>query len=135
MLPFEWQRELYFLLQVFLDLLLLLLVLLLFLQVRRFKAGPSGELTFRLQALEKLTQELEKYLAEEKRLLERLSLALEAGAKSWEKAEPGRRDLREEIRALARKGLSSEEIAQRLSLSLGEVELILSLERFKRGSA
>ncbi|OAQ21301.1 hypothetical protein TDIS_0521 [Thermosulfurimonas dismutans] len=82
---------------------------------------------------EKLTKDLERYVEEEKKLLEKVKLALETGTKIWEESGEGRKSIKEKICELSRKGLSTEEISKKLSLSEGEVELVLSLERFRRG--
>ena len=125
--------ELYFFIQIVLDALLLLALLLLFLKFRKLARLPIGDLSERLSLAEKLTKDLEKYVEEEKKLLEKVRLALETGAKVWEKSGEGRKSIKEKICELSRKGLSTEEISKKLSLSEGEVELVLSLERFRRG--
>ncbi len=135
MLPFEGQVSLYLYLQLALDFLLLGLLFLLWIRFRRLEALSPDDLAKRLDRLEDLARNLDRYLQEEKGLVERLRMALEAGARAWEESEKGRGDLRKQVLRLSQEGLSSEEIARRLSLSPGEVELLISLERFKKGAA
>ena len=123
--------EIYFLLQIVLDFLLLLAILFLFLRFRKIMNLPIGEVTSRLAVLEKLSEDLARYLEEERRIYERLKGALEAGVEAWEHIGKDRKGLKEQVLEAYRKGLSVGEIARRFSLSEGEVELLISLERFK----
>jgi len=125
--------EFYFLVQILFDLLLLLGLSFLFFKFKRLTRLPIEDISERLVLVEKLAKELKKYAEEERKLFERLRLALETGAKAWEASGKDRKSIREKIRELSRQGLSPEEISKRLSLSEGEVELVLSLERFRKG--
>ncbi|RUM87344.1 MAG: hypothetical protein DSZ24_06375 [Thermodesulfatator sp.] len=131
MLRFESGMEIYLLGQLVLDLLMLILIGLLFYRLRPEKLPQLEE---KLALLEKLVEELSRYVEAEKRLFGRLERALAAGAEAWEASAKGRKDLRKEVVRLYREGLSAAEIARRLSLSQGEVELLISLERFKESS-
>jgi len=132
MLRFESGIEIYLLGQLFLDLFMLILIGLLFYRLR--PPESSRKLEEKLALLEGLVGELSRYLEEERKIFQRLQRALAAGAEAWERSGEGRRDLRREVVRLHREGLSSSEIARRLSLSEGEVELLISLERFKEGA-
>jgi len=133
MLSFANLGEIYFLIQIILDILLFLTLLFLVLKFKKLSRLPVEDLSKRLSLAEKLTKDLERYVEEEKKLLEKLRLALETGAKVWENSREGRKGIKEKIWELRRRGLSTEEICKKLSLSEGEVELVLSLERFRRG--
>jgi len=117
--------------QLGLDFLLFLGLGLLYLRFRKLLGLSWEKINDRLELLEKLSQDLSRYLEEEKKLYARLQQALAAGVEAWEKEGEGRRGLKEEILAAHRAGLSVREIARKFSVSEGEVELILSLERFK----
>ncbi|QJA05516.1 hypothetical protein FVE67_01325 [Thermosulfurimonas marina] len=131
MLRFESGMEIYLWGQVFLDLLMLILIGLLFYRLRPVETSPR--LAEKLSLLEGLIEDLSRYLEEEKKIFRRLERALAAGAEAWERSGEGRKDLRKEVVRLYREGVSPAEIARRLSLSEGEVELLISLERFKEG--
>ncbi|MBX6423595.1 hypothetical protein [Thermosulfurimonas sp. F29] len=122
----------YLVLQIVLDALLFLLVLFLLWRFRKIRTVQ--DLDARLAVLEKLSADLARYVEEEKRLYERLRRALEAGARAWEHGGRDRGRLREEVLRAWREGGSVSEIARKFSLSEGEVELLISLERFKENA-
>ncbi len=120
--------EVYFFLQLVLDALLLFCVFVLFVKVRRFPS--EKEVSQRLSRLEELAKELGRYVEEEKGLIERLKKAVEAGARAWEGE--SKKGLRKKVVELYEQGIGVSEIAKRLSLSEGEVELLVSLEKFRK---
>ncbi len=106
-------------------------ILFLLVRFKKIRGLPLEEITSRLAMVEKLSRDLARYLEEERQLYARLKGALEAGVEAWEHTGKDRRGIREEVLRAYRQGLSTEEIARKFSLSEGEVELLLSLERFK----
>ncbi|WP_297056864.1 hypothetical protein [Thermosulfurimonas sp.] len=117
--------------QLVLDLLLLVAILVLFLRIRRLVPSSLREVVSRLEILERLSEDLARYLEEERRIYARLERALRAGVQAWEGQEEERRTLREKVLGDYRQGTEVKEIARRYGLSEGEVELLISLERFR----
>ncbi|HFC98311.1 MAG TPA: hypothetical protein ENJ40_07640 [Thermosulfurimonas dismutans] len=117
--------------QFVLDLLLLVAILVLFLRIRRMVPSSLREVVSRLEILERLSEDLARYLEEERRIYARLERALGAGVQAWEGQEEERRTLKEKVLRDYRQGMGVKEIARRYGLSEGEVELLISLERFR----
>ncbi len=99
------------LIQSLFDVFLLILVLALYRQVRRLRDLPLEETLERLKQAHQWCEELSKRL----------------GPPTHTSEDKSKR-LKEKVLALAAKGLSAEEIANKLGLQEGEVALLLSLK-------
>lgn len=150
--------EFWMIMLVVVDLLLIILFIILMRQLKAARAMPaSSDVELLPQILEPLLKEAERIsmqfetqLKEKQRLVRKLNEHLDSriislnlllnradvclashGKESMGKNTPQRHvyDLQQEIIALAEKGLGSQEIANRMGISEGEVMLVLELKR------
>jgi hypothetical protein len=151
----EWVREhanIMTSMQIFLDLLLALLVVaLLARRPKRANTSGHGELTTSLERIIKDTKQLasdfEINLQERHRLIQQITSQLDSrleearsvcsqletlqqSAERTLRQEPAKRNVdHQEVLRLARKGLDAETVARQLRKPVGEVELILKLNK------
>jgi len=100
----------------FIDFVIIFFIFLLYIKIQKVLNLPWDEIVERIDRTKALVETLEK-LATKKSILER---------------DVDNKKLKETVIELYNKGLNTKEIAKKLNLTQGEVELIISVEKFKK---
>ncbi len=133
--------SLLFILQFLLDIVLIMLLLALF---KKLKMADPGRLQRLIEALEQgsmLAEKIERNLQEKKELTDKLErLIKETDKESTTSSHASQAteigtDKQAQVKELHKQGKKNSEISRITGIALGEVELILSLEKAQRSSS
>ena len=105
-----------------LDILLLILFLFLLYRIKSIDTKNIDTIITKISEIQKLTKELQELLDEKARLTDELKKTIKLKGK--EGVSTGTKEI---VLKLHQKGLTPAEIAQQTNLTMGEIELILSL--------
>jgi len=131
-----------FILQFLLDIVLIVLLLALF---KKLKMADPARLQRLIEALEqgsKLAEKIEKNLIEKKALTDKLEKLIKHSERADKQPTPASKppskigiDKQDQIKKLHKQGKKNAEISKITGIPIGEVELILSLEKAQKSSS